>query len=71
MKGDETNKDINTKCYDCCHFKIQNMELYKLNLPNGIVNHIIDYDLLWVKTMNVRIVGYGTKSTNNWESVGH
>ena len=33
------------KCYDCCHFKKENMELYKLNLPNGIVNHIIDYAL--------------------------
>ena len=34
---------INKKCYDCCHFKKENMELYKLNLPNGIVNNIIDY----------------------------
>ena len=34
MNGDEINNYINTKCYDCCHFKKENMELYKLNLPN-------------------------------------
>ena len=41
----EINNYINKKCYDCCHLKKENMELYKLNLPNGIVNHIIDYSL--------------------------
>ena len=42
----ETNSCINKKkCYDCCHFKKENMELYKLNLPSGIVNNIIDYSL--------------------------
>ena len=39
------NNYINKKCYDCCHLKKENMELYKLNLPNGIVNNIIDYSL--------------------------
>ena len=45
MNGIEINKYINKECYDCCHFKKENMELYKLNLPNGIVNHIIGYAL--------------------------
>ena len=45
MSGIEINKYINKKCYDCCHFKKENMELYKLNLPNGIINKIIDYAL--------------------------
>ena len=45
MNGIEINKYINKKCYDCCHFKKENMELYKLNLPNGIINNIIDYAL--------------------------
>ena len=39
------NNYINKKCYDCCHLKKENMELYKLNLPHGIVNHIIDYSM--------------------------
>ena len=42
MVETEINNYINKKCYDCCHFKKENMELYKLNLPNGIVNNIID-----------------------------
>ena len=33
------------KCYDWCHFKKENMELYKLNLPNGISNNINGYAL--------------------------
>ena len=45
MVETEINSYINKKCYDCCHFKKENMELYKLNLPNGIVNIIIDYSL--------------------------
>ena len=45
MNGVEINKYINKKCYDCCHFKKENMELYKLNLPNGIINNIIDYSM--------------------------
>ena len=45
MNEQEVNNYINKKCYDCCHFKKENMELYKLNLPNGIVNNIIDYSL--------------------------
>ena len=45
MNGIEINKYINKKCYGCCHFKKENMELYKLNLPNGIINNIIDYAL--------------------------
>ena len=38
------NKYINKKCYDCCHSK-KSMELYKLNLPNGIVNNIFNYSM--------------------------
>ena len=45
MNEQEVNDYINKKCYDCCHFKNENMELYKLFLPNGIVNNIIDYAL--------------------------
>ena len=45
MNGIEINKYINKKCYDCCHFKKENMELYKLNLRNGIINNIIDYSM--------------------------
>ena len=45
MVETEINNYINKKCYDCCHFKKENMELYKLNLPNGTVNNIIDYFL--------------------------
>ena len=45
MNGIEINKYINKKCYDCCHFKKENLEMYKLNLPNGIINNIIDYAL--------------------------
>ena len=45
MNGIEINKYINKECYDGCHFKKENMELYKLNLPNGIINNIIDYAL--------------------------
>ena len=41
----EINNYINKKCYECCHFKKETMELYKLNLPNGIVNNIIDYSM--------------------------
>ena len=44
MMRNEINKYINKKCYDCCHFKKENMELYKLNLPNDIVNNIIKYN---------------------------
>ena len=33
------------KCYDCCHFKKENMELYKWNLPNEIMNNIINYSM--------------------------
>ena len=45
MNGMEITKYINKKCYDCCHFKKENMELYKLNLPNGVVNNIINYSM--------------------------
>ena len=45
MNEQEVNDYINKKCYDCCHFKNENMELYKLFLPNGLVNNIIDYAL--------------------------
>ena len=45
MNGDGINNYINKKCYDCCHFKKENMELYKLNLPNEIVNNIINYSM--------------------------
>ena len=45
MNGYETNNYINKKCYDCCHFKQENMELYKLNLPNEIVNNIINFSM--------------------------
>ena len=45
MNGDKINNYINKKSYDCCHFKKENMELYKLNLPNGIVNNIINYSM--------------------------
>ena len=45
MNGIETNKYISKKCYDCCHFKKENMELYKLNLPNVIIINIIDYSM--------------------------
>ena len=45
MVETEINNYISKKCYDCCHFKKENMELYKLNLPNGIVNIIIDFAL--------------------------
>ena len=45
MMKTKINNYINKKCYDCCHFKKENMELYKLNLHNGIVNNIIDYAL--------------------------
>ena len=45
MNGDETNNYINKTCYDCCHFKKGNMELYKLNLLNEIVKNIINYSM--------------------------
>ena len=45
MVGTEINNYINKKCYDCCHFKKEHMEIYKFNFPNGIVNNIIDYAL--------------------------
>ena len=35
---------LTKKCYDCCHFKKEHMELFKLNLPNDIVNNIIKYN---------------------------
>ena len=45
MNGDKINNYINKKCFDCCHFKKENMELYKLNLPNEIVNEISNYSM--------------------------
>ena len=54
MVETEINNYINKKCYDCCHFKKENMELYKLNLPNGIVNNIIDYALDEEKCKNCK-----------------
>ena len=45
MNGDGINNYIDKKCYDCCHFKKENMELYKLSLPNEIVNNIINYSM--------------------------
>ena len=45
MVETEINTYINKKCYDCCHFKKENLELYKLNLLNGIVKNIVDYAL--------------------------
>ena len=45
MNGDGINNYINKECYDCCHFKKENMELYKLSLPNEIVNNIINYSM--------------------------
>ena len=45
MVETEINSYINKKCHDCCRLKKENMELYKMNLPNGIVNNIIDYSL--------------------------
>ena len=45
MNGDGINNYIDKKCYDCCHFKKENMELYKLSLPNEIVNNIIYYSM--------------------------
>ena len=45
MNGIEINKYINKKYYDYCHFKKKDMELYKLILPNGIINNFIDYAL--------------------------
>ena len=44
MMKNEINNYTNKKCYDCCYFKKENMELYKLNLPNGTVNNIIEYN---------------------------
>ena len=31
MVETEINNYINKKCYNCCHFKKENMELYKKN----------------------------------------
>ena len=45
MVETEINNHINKKCYNCCHFKKENMELYKLNLPNKILNNIINYSM--------------------------
>ena len=45
MNGDKINNYINKKCYDCCHFKKENMELYKLNFPNETVKNIINYSM--------------------------
>ena len=45
MVETEIKNYINKKCYDCCHSKKENLQLYKLNLPNGIGNSIIDYAL--------------------------
>ena len=42
MSGVEISKYINKKCNDCCQLKRKHMELYKLNLPNVLVN-AIDY----------------------------
>ena len=41
MNGDEINNYINL--FYCCHFKKENMELYKWNFPNEIVNNTINY----------------------------
>ena len=45
MNGDKINHYIDKKCYDCCHFKKENLELYKLNLLNEIVNNTINYSM--------------------------
>ena len=45
MNGDGINNYIDKTCYDCCHFKKENMELFKLSLPNEIVNNIINYSM--------------------------
>ena len=45
MVETEIKNYIDKKCYDCCHFKKENMELYKFNLPNGIANNITDHAL--------------------------
>ena len=45
MVETEINNYINKKCYNCCRFKKENMELYKLNLPNKILNNIINYSM--------------------------
>ena len=45
MNDDKINNYINKKCYDCCHFKKEHMELYKLNLLIEIVNIIINYSM--------------------------
>ena len=57
MNGDKINNYINKKCYDCCHFKKEIMELYKLNLPNEIVNDTINYSM--DEKTNVKIVKIG------------
>ena len=57
MNGDKINNYINKTCYDCCHFKKENMELYKLNLPNEIVNDTINYSM--DEKTNVKIVKIG------------
>ena len=57
MNGDKINNYINKKCYDCCHFKKENMELYKLNLPNETVNNIINYSM--DEKSNVKIARNG------------
>ena len=57
MNGIEINKYITQKCYDCCHFKKENMELYKLYLPNGIVNILLVMG--WAKKMYVELVKDG------------
>ena len=66
MVKTEINSHINKKCYDCCHFKKGNMELYKLNLPNGIAD-IILLIVLWVKNIYVKFVEIGdiTKKQSN------
>ena len=45
MNGDKINDYMNKKCYDCCPFKKENMELYKLNLRNEKVNKIMNYSM--------------------------
>ena len=44
MMRNEIKQHISKKCYEGCHFKKENMELYELDLPNGVVNDIIEYN---------------------------
>ena len=45
MNDEKINNYINKHCYDWCHFKKENMELYKFNVPNEIVNNSINYSM--------------------------